>query len=228
MVPAPSFLMNNHQFPHPFHQYVYHPSPCDYKTLVLSPFWEADLRLVLLSPRLAASRIYSFLAAHLVSQWLALLCIRHSKRGTWVRLHSCCWVRNRHCFKARRFWAEEALSVSNPLSKSTIEFVCNEVSFSKSAKCPLSCVLLRFVTLGHSRTSSVFMIGTYDEWQTGLQLRHSSDVLWNNHRLYKQFLDMPKGELFMKYVLILIFQPLTKVHTILRKTTQDAQEKMLK
>ena len=67
--------MNNHKFPHLFHQYVCNLNPCDYKTLVLSLFWEATLRLVLLSPHLAASWINSFLAANLASQWLASLCV---------------------------------------------------------------------------------------------------------------------------------------------------------
>lgn len=36
------------------------------------------------------------------------------------------------------------------------------------------------------------------------------------------------GEIFMKHLLIVIFQPFAKVHTILSKTAQDAQEKVLK
>lgn len=63
------------------------------KKLVLSPFGEADLRLALPSPyhpSLAGSPINPFLVTHLVSQWLALLCLGGQ---TWVwpyELHSLC------------------------------------------------------------------------------------------------------------------------------------------
>ena len=66
------------------------------------------------------------------------------------------------------------------------------------------------------------MTGVYNEQKAGLQPCH-------NHRLYTTFSQYAQGgEIFMKHLLILIFQPLTKVHTILSKTAQDAQKKMLK
>lgn len=47
---VPSFLMNSYKFPCHFHQYVCNLNPYDFqKKFVLSPFREADLRLVLSS-----------------------------------------------------------------------------------------------------------------------------------------------------------------------------------
>lgn len=77
------------QLPHPFHQYLCNLNPYDYKTtiattttkLVLSPFGEVDLRLVLPCPCLVASQINPFLASYLMCQWLALLSIEQMKLG---------------------------------------------------------------------------------------------------------------------------------------------------
>ena len=59
-------------------RYVISINPYDYKKVVLSPFGEADLKLSLSSSYLATSQINPFLAAYLMSWWVALLHIRQT------------------------------------------------------------------------------------------------------------------------------------------------------